>query len=259
MTDAPSGPPTLDGATIFATIQFWAAMVGRPTPEVEAGSSLAGDARKSPNLQVAHAAWSGFAHAVDHLDALRMLIVEARVVHNYAPMTLVRAAMENAATAVWLLEPSQRAERLRRRLKLANHEAWEAGQAHKLLPAALLEGKRSAQERMAEIRALAIRLGLNPDDVAGRLSHEKLVRAAGEATEHGADRSAFVWRLCSGFAHGRYWASLSTLQHEVLAEHGNVLNVRLTNDVDQVLTVAQFPVVFTDRALRLYEKRRCSP
>src|SRR5262245_49042725 len=43
---------------------------------------------------------------------------------------------------------------------------------------------------MAEIRALAARLGLNPDDVAGRLSHEQLVRAAGEATEYSADLSA---------------------------------------------------------------------
>jgi hypothetical protein len=110
------------------------------------------------------------------------------------------------------------------------------------------------------VRSLAIHLGLDPDDVAGRFSYEKVVRVAGEATRLGADLSALVWRLGSGFAHGRYWASMSWLQREVVAsKEAGVVNVRPTNDVDQVLVAAQFPVLFTDLALRLYEQRRRSP
>jgi hypothetical protein len=138
------------------------------------------------------------------------------MIHNHAPRTLIRSAMENAATAVWLLEPRQRGERLRRRLKLAHDEAKEAGQVHKLFPAEVMAGKRPAQERVVEIRSLAIHLGLDPDDVVGRFSYEKVVRMAGEATRLGVDLSALVWRLGRGFAHGRYWASMFWLQREVV-------------------------------------------
>jgi hypothetical protein len=145
----------LDGGVMFAAIDEWLAITGRSSPEVEPGSPLVGDARKSPDLQVAHAAWNGITHAVDHLHAVRSLLGDARVLHPYAPYTLLRSAIENAATAVWLLAPPQRSERLRRRLKLARHEAWESGQVRKLVPAEAFEGRRSAEERIAEIRSLA--------------------------------------------------------------------------------------------------------
>ncbi len=70
-------PSALDPDAMFAAIDKWAKLAGRPTPEVEPGSALAGDARKSPKLQVAHAAWSGISHSVDHLGTFRVLLVEA--------------------------------------------------------------------------------------------------------------------------------------------------------------------------------------
>jgi hypothetical protein len=87
---------------MFATIDEWVSVSSQPTPEAEPGSALAGDARKSPNLQVGHAAWNGVSHSIDHLHALRALMLDARILNIYAPFTLVRSAMENAATAVWL-------------------------------------------------------------------------------------------------------------------------------------------------------------
>ncbi len=244
---------------MLATIDAWVSLMSKPTPEVEPGSSLHGDARKSPSLQVAHAAWNGIAHSVDHLHALRALMLDAQILNIYAPFTLVRSAMENAATAVWLLEPPQRPERLRRCLKLARYEAWEFGQVHKLLPVVALKGIRTAQQRLDEIRALAIQLQLDPDDIAGQFSYEKVVRTVGEATGIGGDLSALIWRFGSGFAHGRYWASFSLLQREEFAGQAGVINIRLTNDVDKVLSFAGFPFAFTNRALQLYEQRRRSP
>jgi hypothetical protein len=251
----------LDGGVMFAAIDEWLAITGRSSPEVEPGSPLVGDARKSPDLQVAHAAWNGITHAVDHLHAVRSLLGDARVLHPYAPYTLLRSAIENAATAVWLLAPPQRSERVRRRLKLARHEAWESGQVRKLVPAEVFEGRRTAEERIAEIRSLAIALGLDPNDVCGQFGYESVVRQAGEATKLGGDLSALMWRLCSGLTHGRYWASLSFLQREEMARttEAGVLDVRLTTDVDQVLTVVQVPFTFTNAALQLYDQRRRSP
>src|SRR5688500_1141081 len=121
----------------FSTITTW--MEERTTkepPAIEPGSPLAGDGAKSPEHQVGHAAWSGISLAVDHLHAIKVQVIDAQVLHPYSPYTLMRAAIENAATAVWLLEPNDRNERLQRRLKLAHHEAFEAGKARELLPAA---------------------------------------------------------------------------------------------------------------------------
>jgi hypothetical protein len=65
----------------------------------------------------------------------------------------------------------------------------------------------------------------------------------------------------SGFAHGNYWASLSFLERREVPRAGEagVFNVRLTNDVDRVLTITQVPFVLTYQALQLYEQRRRSP
>jgi hypothetical protein len=69
-----------------------------------------------------------------------------------------------------------------------------------------------------------------------------------------------MWRLCSAFAHGRSWASLSWLERQVVRSEDGVLNLRLTGgDVERVITVALLPFVFTSWALQLYERRRRSP
>jgi len=258
------------GAIMFSLIDQWVKVTGKEPPEVEPGSPLAGDARKSPSLRVAHAAWTGVVHSVDHLHALRALLGQAQIVNLGAPYSLVRAALENAATAVWLLEPPQRPERLRRRLKLAHDDAWEEGNVHALLPAKALQDKRTAQERMVEIRALAVKLGLDPSDVAGRLSHEKIIRAVAKTTFHDdeestedrlspEDQAALVWRLCSAFAHGKNWASFSWLERQITRSEAGVHLLRLTGGVERLVTVASFPIALTTRALQLYEQRRRSP
>src|SRR5664280_801558 len=182
----------LDGDSMFATIDDWLTMTGRASPEVEAGSPLAGAARWSPDLQVAHAAWSAVTQAVDHLHALKSLVADARVVHTHAPFTLLRSATENAATAVWLLEPGARIERVRRRLKLAFHEARESGRAHDLMAAEAVAGIRTAKERMIEIQTLATAHRIDPNDVAGRFSYGAVVRQAGTVTDLGADFASLL-------------------------------------------------------------------
>jgi len=149
---------------------------------------------------------------------------------------------------------------VQRCLKLARHEAWEHGQVAKLIGAEAVPGKRTAEERIGEIRALAVTLGLNVDDVCGRLSYEVVVKNAGEASGLGAELTALLWRLGSGFDHGRYWASFSFLERQVVARDADdVLSVRLTSTVEQVMTVAQIPFLLTSQALELFEAHRRSP
>jgi hypothetical protein len=257
-----------EAAAMFAIIDRWVKATSTEPPPVEPGSPLAGDARKSPGLPVAHAAWAGIIHSVDHLHALRALVGQAQVLNLGAPYTLMRSAMENAAIAVWLLEPPQRPERLRRCLKLALYDAWEEGNAHKLMPSEALEGKRSAEERKSAIRALAAELGLSGFPGKG-FKYEEAIRAAAKTTFENEepssdrllpeDRAALVWRLCSAFAHGRPFASLSWLDRKVVSSEGSSHVLWLTGGIERLMMVADCPVKFTGRALQLYEQRRHSP
>jgi len=249
----------IDPDVMFGAVDQWLAMTGRPTAAVEPGSPLAGDARRSPELQVAHAAYSAIVNAVDHLHALKTLIQDARVVHTHAPFTLLRAATEASATAVWLLDPPSRQERLRRRLKLGRHEAWEAGKARELMPQHVLGSVRSAGERIEAIKALARTNDIEPSEVCGQFSYEQVVRRAGDTTKLGGDMAALLWRLCSGFAHGREWAALGFLERRELEKVADVVSLQLTSDVGRVLLITQAPYLFTQRAVQLFDQRRRSP
>jgi hypothetical protein len=106
--------------------------LGRAAP----GSPLAGDDRAAHPYEVSMAAYRALVTATEQLDALRALLVDARVVHPTAPYALVRAAIESGAAAVWLLVPTTRGERVVRSLQLMVGDALD-GDRWRLRPAVL--------------------------------------------------------------------------------------------------------------------------
>jgi hypothetical protein len=76
--------------------------------DVQPGSSLLKDDEVTSPYLLSHAVRGALVSAVDHLDAFRALIQDAHVVHPRATLTLLRAALENAALAVWLLGPANK-------------------------------------------------------------------------------------------------------------------------------------------------------
>jgi hypothetical protein len=130
-----------------------------------------------------------------------------------------------------------------------------------------LEGKRSAEERKSAIRALAAELGLSGFGKGFR--YQEAIRAAAKTALEDEepsldrllpeDRAALAWRLCSAFAHGRPFASLSWLDREVVSSEGGSHVLWLTGGIQRLMMVAEYPVKFTGRALQLYEQRRRSP
>jgi hypothetical protein len=119
---------------VIGTIREWQAYTAKHSgPDPEPGSALASDSSLSPHHNVSHAAWSSFVQAVDHLHALQALIIEAHMLHTYAPFGLLRAGLDNAALSVWLLAPVDQKERLKRRLHLAYEDVRQSEAAHALL------------------------------------------------------------------------------------------------------------------------------
>jgi hypothetical protein len=95
---------------VFSAVAGWATRIKIAPPPPEAGSMLAADDAALASFEVSHAVQGVLLSAVDHIDALRALVVDAKMVHSRAPFTLLRAALENAATAVWLLAPDVQSE-----------------------------------------------------------------------------------------------------------------------------------------------------
>lgn len=225
---------------------------------MESNSAFAGDAVKSPVFQTAHAAWYGLSSAIDHLHAVKGLIVDAHLLHPYAPYSLLRTATENAATAIWLMAPS-RQTRLQRRLKLAYSELNEVAKARDFAEEAWAHARPITDQRR-ELIDLATTLGIDHSDVAGRFSYEKVVHAAGEACLFGGDATVFWWRLFSSFAHARYWAALGLLNREVLAgEDADERQLRMTTSVEQVVSNAHVPFLLIQAGVSRFERLRTSP
>jgi hypothetical protein len=106
---------------------------GPDTMTPDPGSSLGGDDRDTEPYQISHAATTGIAVAIDHLRCLLQSVVSGAgtpdvqiITRPWALYSLLRGAAENAATAIWLLAPRSRAERLTRRVRLALQDAMHA-------------------------------------------------------------------------------------------------------------------------------------
>jgi hypothetical protein len=119
---------------VLSEVDAWAARTNadasrlRPSPR----SSLRGDDGKAHPYDLSHAVWHSLSHAVDHLGSLRALLGGAKVIHMYAPFTLVRGALENACAATWLLQPPSRNDRLTRRFRLAIADIGNGEKARQL-------------------------------------------------------------------------------------------------------------------------------
>lgn len=250
----PSLDRLLDPARVFGDVEKWMEITGTKAPEIQPGSALDEDAQVSPNYQVAHTAWGSWMSAVDNLDALRQLL--SQVVHPYAPYSLLRVAIENAALAVWLLHPDDSNERLTPRLRLAWDEVHDVEPLWRIAPGSVA-GRRTPEERRDEIKALATSAGLDVSRVCGRWSWASVVREAGGSTWLRADMVELKWRLCSGFSHSRDWARLSWLETEKLGEPvDGVVTLRTTTDIRQVMTITVTAHALLREGKRLFDYRK---
>jgi hypothetical protein len=92
--------------------------------------------------------------------------------HIYAPYTLVRGAVENAAAATWVLAPASRDERITRRLRLA---AVDMRNADAIAQFVGTRPPRTLDERREDLRAIARRDGLDEKKISGGVNHTEIV------------------------------------------------------------------------------------
>jgi hypothetical protein len=252
---------------IFALVGRWQARVQSEVPgEPSAGSSLRGDDDAAHPYEISYAVHGALVSAVDHLDALRALVADAHVVHARATFTLMRAAIENAATAVWLLGPSSRDERILRRLRLAWADSRDlekavlrAGQQ----PPLSKQGWKTKLETVAQARSMAsAQIATITRD---QPTFTSIVEAAGsDAGPEGldSDLALVCWMVASGMAHARLWAALSSVldRTDVPGASTPATKVmRLSASDTALAAIAQVATSMTAAGWRLYDQRRSDP
>jgi hypothetical protein len=117
----------------LAQVDGWLARIDPDAdhPRPAGGSPLFADDERTHPYQTSHAAWHALSHAVDALHCLRSVLRDAHTIHMYASYALIRAALENASAAVWMLHPGRRTERISRRLRFC---ALDVRSGEKALP-----------------------------------------------------------------------------------------------------------------------------
>lgn len=176
-----------------------------------------------------------------------------------APYTLLRAVLENASIAVWLLAAKTRHERVLRLLRLVWADANDRIQA-----LGLVGGKPSGtrNEIKNELQQTARDQGLTGQQVsqvAGRApTWTSIVESAGDGARSLSGRRALrAWTLCSGITHGRQWASLSVLDHyEPPIEDGDVVHLKLKASAEWIAVIVNIASVMVTEGWRLFDERR---
>lgn len=221
------------------------------------GSSLLGDDRASDPYHVSHVIRQCLNAGVDHLHAVKVIVVDAGLLHVASPSSLARGALENLATAYWVLGPSRRVDRIERALR------WYAknfkDQHNALGPIGQsTEAKREA--KMAKLDVIATKSRIATGTVRRAYTSTEAVKYA-ETTAPGADLGVLLpWQVCSGFAHGRPWAYLGVSdREEESTETPGVMQLHLTSSMAMALYPTLAAMRLLQELLRLYQRRAGAP
>jgi hypothetical protein len=204
-------------------------------------------------------AWNSLSHAVDHLHMLRSVLRDAAAIHMFAPYSVIRGALENASTAAWLLAPPQRPVRIERLLRLAAADV-RAGEKAKTLVGST--GPGSEQERLDQLKRIAAAAGVDPSDAVKRVGYGDIVATAGaeSGAPKGAQVNEFVWRLCSGNAHGDFWTTISATERvELTGAPAGIANMAIEASVPNLYNTTLVAYVMTKRGGELFDERRRAP
>ncbi|MEV0794500.1 hypothetical protein [Kribbella sp. NPDC050459] len=221
---------------------------------VEAGSPLAGDDKASDPYQTSHALRMCLTAGVDHLHAIKVLVLDQQVLHVAAPSSLARGALENFGAAYWILGPRERDDRVTRTLRWYAKNFKDGDTATQPLN---LPGHVLLADKMDKIFAVGAKRSIPAASIRGGYTSTETVMYAEANAPQLPLGVVLPWRLCSGFAHGRPWAYLgmSNREEETSKDNANIVNVRLTSDLMRALYPALAALQLLERFLRLYAER----
>lgn len=216
---------------------------------IEQDSDLAGDRAQVPDVWADTLATRRLKVAVDYLAGVRDLVTNGT--HFYAPFALLRAALESAATAVWLLEPDDRKTRLERLVGLHIDDCSNKKSVQAMLP----EDLRDPFDHGPGINKMVTDSG-SPRRKCKFPDYTSVMKAIDDFAGEGG--SVYLsWKLCSGFSHGSTWATMGLMHQANRVQIGPTLHrVELSPSYDLVSAQVGTAIRTVERAHSLFQIRR---
>ncbi len=233
----------------YATI---AQLRAKPTSE------LGDDDRRTSWLHLSHFVASCMSMATDNLAATKQLLLPdgAQLEHRVtAHFPLLRAALESASTALWLLRPDIQRDRIIRLLQLRttdiDYDLTLIKAAAKLADLSTPQGRSASQaairggvarrkRHLHQMAKIAETEGISVDDyVGGAPGHSVIVEQATDYPDLNGKYASAVWRLISGLTHPSPLRMMST------SKHGDTVD----NEDGTLYVVASMNLAHTTNAL----------
>jgi len=220
---------------------------------LQPSSQLAEDDALTSPYQMSHCVRWCLNSGVDHLHALKSLVVDGRRFHSSAPYSLARGALENLGAGFWLLHPSQQTTRVERAARCDGGRRTSKIRTRQRVDIRL-GNYTPFQTKLAILVGMADAVSCDSTRLGNGYTSSEAPRYADENSS--ALRPFLIWQLCSGFAHGRPWASLGmNAMASRPSDDEGVKLVRLTSDPRRILSVT-FPAMrLLEDLLRVYQER----
>lgn len=208
--------------------------------------------------------FASLSSARDHLGAFHQLVL-ARSLHPFACRTLLRTAVASAATAVWVLSPTNREVRIRRArslagetlnhhvsfLRLAATESSDLTAEQNADNATILAAGEAAKRRLDSLRDLASQ--------KDRFNQTEVIKQAVRASvgaEHEA-AATMEWQRGSGAAHGLLWSLLGLRStRQVTPPNGDgIAGFAAAGDFASVIEIHQLAYLLLQKGWKLLDQR----
>jgi len=229
-------------------------------PAVEKGSRMARLNKKTNPVHMAHYVQLLIGVALEHLHAIGALRRDANMIHNSPPFTLARSAVEAAATAHWILQPTDSwHEQIKRLVIYLRQDRYDYQQVAELFQRIrggdLPEDLAKKGERIDKV------IADNRLDIRSRtdLKMTEILMDV-DKTTGGSTNFEIYWRTASGLAHARQWAQLAMFRRgERFEIEPGVAAVRLSSDERLLGWSVETAYSITNRAMKLFNEACRAP
>lgn len=229
--------------------------------EVQIGSAMDGDDKATYPLTTSGCVRYLLLASADNLAAIRSMTISEETennldltLHPFAPYTLLRNAFESAGTALWIMAPARRKDRILRTAKLEYADA-------NLSNAALMSlGSTDRETYERRIRLVEDMIRPYPEIAWKEVTNygvTGLLREIGEFPSLAQISPLAKWQICSGMAHGKRWAGLLLSDMEEVGQpaatgDGTFL---LSGSYRHLLLLTHNAVAIQEEAIRLLRER----
>lgn len=184
----------------------------------------------------------------------------------FAFYSLIRVSIELTSSAIWLLTPNDPQTRIKRRLSLELHYLGDfktaARDSHS--PEAVRDWESDASDHDRRISAVIRANRITLDQVKKerpvvtnmvREGSQLAVESSGDSNGIGPLAYLQVWRVSSGYAHGRDWARAVFSSRVNLPEQSNPNRVGVTVSLPNLLLMFKRSVDLLEFGVGVFESR----